>query len=87
MNIYMKQWIEKPLNNKRTNSHSAPTVGNKVCDIEEHLRAITNRENTVSHHRQIVWQWLLSDTLHYPPESHRETIKTMKYMTKNNEKD
>ena len=70
----MKQWTEKPLNNKRTNSqklktYSAPpppTVGNKVCDIEEHHRAITNRENTVSHHRLIVCQWLLSDMQHYP---------------------
>ena len=29
-----------------------------------------------------VWQWLLSDMLHYPPGCHRETIKTMKCMTK-----
>ena len=77
---YMKQWTEKPLKNKKTNSqklktYSAPTVGNKVCDIEEHHRAITNRESTVSHHRLIVWQWLLSDMLHYPPGCHRETIK------------
>ena len=83
----MKQWTEKPLNNKRPNSQtlktdSAPTVGNKVCDIEEHHRAITNRENTVSHHRLIVWQWLISDILHYPLGCHRETIKLQPWWIK-----
>ena len=44
---------------KPQTTYSAPTVGDKVCDIEEHHRAITNREDTVSHHRLIVRQWLL----------------------------
>ena len=56
-------------------------LGNQFCEIEEHHRTITIRENTVSHHKLIVWQWLLSDMLHYLPGRHRETIKTMKCMT------
>ena len=63
---------------QKLKTYSAPTVGNKVCDIGGHHRAITNREDTVSHHRLIVRQWLLYDMLHYPPGCHRETIKTMK---------
>ena len=60
---------------QKLKTYSAPTVGNKVCDIEEHHRAITNREDTVNHHTLIVRQWLLYDMLHYPPGCHRETIK------------
>ena len=83
---------DKPLNHKRTDTqklknYSAPTVGNQVCDIEKHDRAITNRENTVSHHKLIVWQCLLSDMLQYPPGCHRENIETMKCMEKNNNND
>ena len=62
---------------KKLKTYSAPTAGNEVCDIEEHHRAITNREDTVSHHRLIVRQWLLYDMLHYPPRCHRETFKTI----------
>ena len=69
----MKQKIKKNFKN-----YSAPTVGNKVCDIVGHHRAITNREDTLSHHRLIVRQWLLYDMLHYPPGCHRETFKTIK---------
>ena len=78
----------KPQNNsQKLKTYSAPTAGNQFCDIEEHHIASTSRENTVSHHRLIVWQWLLYDMLHYPLGCHRETIKTMKCMTKNNDKD
>ena len=73
-----REIIKLQKNSQKLKTYSAPTVGNKVCDIEEHHRAIANREDTVSHHRLIVWQWLFSDMLHYPPGCQRETIKTMK---------
>ena len=73
-----REIIKPQKKHKKLKTYSAPTVGNKVCDIEEHHRAITNRKVTVSHHRLIVRQWLLYDMLHYPPGCHRETIKTMK---------
>ena len=38
---------------QKLKTYSAPTVGNKVRDIKEHHRAITKREDTVSHHRLI----------------------------------
>ena len=73
-----REIIKPQKNSQKLKIYSASTVGNKVRDIEEHHRAITNREDTVSHHRLTVRQWLLYDMLHYPPGCHRETIKTMK---------
>ena len=73
-----REIIKPQKNSQKSKTYSAPTVCNKVCDIEEHQRAITNREDTISHHRLIVRQWLLYDMLHYPPGCHRETFKTMK---------
>ena len=54
---------ETTRNSQKLKTYSAPTVGNKVCDIGGHHRAITNRADTVSHHRLIVRQWLLYDML------------------------
>ena len=45
---------ETTKNSQKLKTYSAPTVGNKVSDIGGHHRAITNREDTVSHHRLIV---------------------------------
>ena len=73
-----REIIKPPKNSQKLKTYGAPTVGNKVRDIEEHYRAITNREDTVSHHRLIVQQWLLYDMLHYPPGCHRETFKNNK---------
>ena len=41
---------ETTKNSQKLKTYSAPTVGNKVCDIGGHHRAITSREDTVSHH-------------------------------------
>ena len=41
---------------QQKNKFTKIKVGNQVCDIEEHHRAITKRANTVSHHRLVVWQ-------------------------------
>ena len=79
---YGRRHHETTKYSQKLKTYSAPTVGNKVCDIGGHHRAITNREDTVSHHRLIVQQWLLYDMLHYPPGCHRETFKTIKW--KNN---
>ena len=66
----------KPQNNsQKLKTYSAPTAGNQFCDIEEHHIAITNRENTVSHHRLIVWQWLLYDMLHYRQDATEQPLK------------
>ena len=56
-----REIIKPQKNSQKLKTYSAPTVGNKVCDIGGHHRAITNREDTVSHHRLIVRQWLLYD--------------------------
>ena len=64
-----RETIKPQQNSQKLKTYSAPAIGNKVCDIEEHHRAITSREDTVSHHRLIVRQWLLYDMLHYPPGS------------------
>ena len=38
-----REIIEPQKNSQKLKTYSAPTVGNKFCDIEEHHTAITNR--------------------------------------------
>ena len=79
---YGRRHHETTKNSQKLKTYSAPTVGNKVCDIGGHHKAITNREDTASHHRPIVRQWPLHDMPHHPIGCHRETFKTIKW--KNN---
>ena len=55
-----------------------PQLGIRSVIENWHDRAITNRENTASHHKLIVCQWSLFDILHRHTGRHRETIKTPK---------
>ena len=59
-----------------------PQLVTRSVILEDITERSQNREDTVSHHRLIVRQWLLYEMLHYPPGCPRETFKTIKW--KNN---